>query len=65
MEEVMEMVTWGELGVHRCGVCLSNVEGFWGTIVGPEEWMERAIESDFVREEGRKGLVARDSAWSG
>ena len=62
MDEVMEMVTWGQLGVHRCGVCLFNVEGFWDTIVGPEGWMERAIESGFVREEGRKGLVARDTA---
>ena len=30
MDEVMEMVTWGPLGVHRGGVCLFYVEGVLG-----------------------------------
>ena len=59
MDEFIEMVTWGQLGVHKCGVCLFNVEGFWDKIV---EWMEEAIENGFVRDEGRRMLAKRGTA---
>ena len=59
MDEIMEVVTWNQLGVHKMGICLYNVEGYWD---GMLTWLEHAIEAKFVRESARNVLVARDSA---
>ncbi len=59
MDELMEMVTWKQLGVHNRGVCVLNVDGFWDPLM---DWMERSIEAGFVREEGRSLLVAKGTA---
>lgn len=59
MDELMEAVTWNQLGVHRMGVCLFNVEGYWDGIL---RWLEDAIEAKFVRESAREILGARDTA---
>lgn len=59
MDELMEMITWKQLGVHNRGVCVMNVDGFWDPLM---DWMERSIEAGFVREEGRSLLVARETA---
>ncbi|KAK4691460.1 cytokinin riboside 5'-monophosphate phosphoribohydrolase, partial [Lecanoromycetidae sp. Uapishka_2] len=58
MDELMEMVTWRQLGVHNKPVCLLNVDGFWDHIVG---WMEDAVGAGFVRSEGKRFLAARDT----
>jgi len=59
MDELMEMITWNQVGVHNRGVCVLNINGFWDPLIN---WMERSIEAGFVREEGRSLLVARDTA---
>lgn len=59
LDEVMEVVTGWQMGVHRRGVCLFNVEGFWDGLVG---WVERAVEAGFVREEGRGILGVKGEA---
>jgi len=58
MDELMEMVTWNQLGVHNKPVCLLNIDGFWDHVMG---WMEDAIGAGFVRPAGRKSLVARST----
>lgn len=59
MDELMEVVTWNQLGVHKMGVCLYNVEGYWDGILA---WLDHAIKEKFVREEAGKILIAKDSA---
>ncbi len=59
MDELMELVTWNQLGVHRMGVCLFNVEGYWDGLLS---WLDHAIEVRFVREDTRDIFVARDTA---
>lgn len=58
MDELMEVVTWNQLGVHNRGVCLFNVEGFWDGVLS---WQDRAADAGFVRREG-EGLVGRETA---
>ena len=58
LDEVMEVVTGWQMGVHGRGVCSLNVEGFWDGLVA---WMEGAVGAGFVREEGREVLVERGS----
>lgn len=59
MDELMEVVTWNQLGVHKRGICLLNVEGYWDGIMS---WMEHAIRAKFVREEASGILVAKETA---
>ncbi|KAL6720939.1 hypothetical protein ACLMJK_000039 [Lecanora helva] len=48
MDEVMEVVTLYQFGIHRRRVCLFSVEGYWDDV---ESWLARAIREGFVREE--------------
>lgn len=50
MDELMEMITLRQQGVHRCRICLYNVDGFWDLVLA---WIESAIQLGFVREEVR------------
>ena len=59
MDELMEMATWRQYGVHKRGICLYNVDGYWDGIMS---WKEHALEAGFIREAGWTVLVSRDSA---
>ncbi|KAL8681932.1 MAG: hypothetical protein Q9224_006815 [Gallowayella concinna] len=50
IDELFEMVSWNQMGVHSKGVCVLNVDGFWDGVL---DWIEKAIEEEFVREKGR------------
>jgi uncharacterized protein (TIGR00730 family) len=45
VEEVLETVTWIQLGIHDRGVCLFNVDGFFGGIL---EYIQQAKEEGFI-----------------
>ena len=59
MDELMEMVTLRQYGVHKTRICLLNVDGFWDPLL---MWMEAAIEKGFVRAEARSVLVEKETA---
>lgn len=44
-EEVMEMVTWTQLGIHRKPVVLINVAGFWSPV---RALIENAVSDGFI-----------------
>ena len=54
IEEVMEMVTWNQLGIHRCPVVLVNVGGYWDGLL---DWVKKSVESGFVGEKNADILV--------
>ena len=54
MDELMEMVTWNQLGVHNRRVCLLSIDGYWDNVMG---WVEATIEAGFIRVEARKMFV--------
>ncbi|OQN98219.1 hypothetical protein B0A48_15495 [Cryoendolithus antarcticus] len=53
LEELMEVVTWNQLGIHEKGVVVFNVEGYWDGLL---EWVRKAVETGFVGE-GNKGIM--------
>ena len=53
MDELMEMITLRQQGVHRCRICLYNIDGFWDLVLA---WMDSAIKRGFVREEARSWI---------
>ena len=59
MDEVIEMVTLRQYGVHTGKICLLNVEGFWDPVLN---WMELAIQKGFISEEARNILAVKETA---
>ena len=47
LEELMEVVTWNQLGIHNRGVVVLNVEGYWDGLL---EWVRGSVEAGFVGE---------------
>lgn len=48
LEEVVEMITWAQLGRHKKPVLLANVGGFWGPLT---ELMDHMIDQEFITQE--------------
>ena len=61
LDEVMEVVSWRQMGIHDRGIVLFNVEGFWDGVIN---WVERAIRDGFIGERGKNIVVEQDNAES-
>jgi uncharacterized protein (TIGR00730 family) len=48
LEEILEVLTWAQLGIHRKPVGLVDVEGYWTGLVG---LLRHAVGEGFVRPE--------------
>ena len=59
MEELMEVVTWNQLGIHALGVVLFNVEGYYDGII---QWVSKAVHAGFVAENNRGIIVEAKEA---
>jgi uncharacterized protein (TIGR00730 family) len=55
LEEVCEMVTWTQLGVHSKPVALVNIEGFFDPLLAQ---FDRAVEDQLLRVENRREVIA-------
>jgi len=53
LEELMEVVTWNQLGIHGRGVVVFNVEGFYDGLL---MWVRAAVHGGFVSE-ANKGIM--------
>ncbi|KAF2232088.1 hypothetical protein EV356DRAFT_578671 [Viridothelium virens] len=45
LEELMEVVTWNQLGIHGMGIVAYNVEGYWDGLM---KWVRTAVTHGFV-----------------
>ena len=53
-DELFEILTWAQLGIHARPVALLNVAGFFDPLLA---WIDRAVEERFLREEHRAILL--------
>ncbi|KAI9669815.1 MAG: hypothetical protein M1817_004556 [Caeruleum heppii] len=53
LEELMEVVTWNQLGIHARGVVVYNVEGYYDGLM---QWLGSAVDAGFVAE-GNRGII--------
>jgi predicted Rossmann-fold nucleotide-binding protein len=53
LEELMEVVTWNQLGIHNRGVVVFNAEGYWDGLLN---WVKKSVEAGFVGE-GNKDII--------
>lgn len=54
IEEVMEMTTWNQLGIHKVGVVLLNINGYWDGVLA---WVKNAVEQGFISPENGRILA--------
>lgn len=54
MDELFEMLTWGQLGLHTKPVALLNIGGFYDPLI---EQISRMAGSGFMKEENRAMLL--------
>jgi uncharacterized protein (TIGR00730 family) len=55
LEEVCEMITWTQLGIHTKPVALVNVEGFFDPLLAQ---FDRAVEDRLLRIENRREVIS-------
>jgi uncharacterized protein (TIGR00730 family) len=56
IEEVMEMTTWNQLGIHRVGVVLLNINGYWDGLLA---WVRTAVQQGFII--GENGAILTEA----
>lgn len=54
IEEVMEMTTWNQLGIHNAGIVLLNIAGYWNGIL---DWIKNSVKEGFITDANSKILV--------
>jgi uncharacterized protein (TIGR00730 family) len=58
-EELLEIITWAQLGIHAKPIGLFNVAGFFDRLTG---FFEHAIEEGFIKTKHRELIVTAGSA---
>lgn len=60
LDELFEILTWAQLGLHAKPVCLLNVRGYYDSLL---TMLDQAAAENFMRSEHRRALhVAHDAA---
>ena len=56
-DELFEILTWAQLGIHRKPVGLANVGGFFAPLLA---WLEQAVREGFLKPRHRELLLVGD-----
>ncbi|KAK4748933.1 hypothetical protein SAY87_015519 [Trapa incisa] len=59
MEELLEMITWSQLGIHDKPVGLLNVEGYYDSLLA---LFDKGVEEGFIDQSARHILICADTA---
>lgn len=59
LEELMEVVTWNQLGIHERPVVVFNVDGYWDGLL---QWVNKAVESGFIAQNNAGIMVEAKTA---
>ncbi|KAK5000482.1 hypothetical protein LTR66_000681 [Elasticomyces elasticus] len=59
LEELMEVVTWNQLGIHGKGIVVFNVQGYWDGLM---QWVRTAVSNGFIAESNAGILVEAKTA---
>lgn len=53
LEELMEVITWNQLGIHGSGVVVYNIEGYYDGLL---QWVRTAVSAGFIAP-GNAGIL--------
>jgi uncharacterized protein (TIGR00730 family) len=55
LEELVEVYTWSQLGIHAKPVGLLDTNGYWAPLAA---WLDHAVEQRFLKPEHRSMLLS-------
>jgi uncharacterized protein (TIGR00730 family) len=58
-EELLEVITWSQLGIHTKPVGLLNVDGFYDSLL---TFIDKAVDEGFVSSTARRIIVSAPNA---
>ncbi|KAG8999228.1 hypothetical protein FRB94_006362 [Tulasnella sp. JGI-2019a] len=61
-EEVLEMITWSQIGIHQKPMVLLNVLGFWEPL---RDLIDNAVKEEFIQRKNRALVIFVDPPVSG
>ncbi|KAG8387365.1 hypothetical protein BUALT_Bualt02G0013800 [Buddleja alternifolia] len=59
MEELLEMITWSQLGIHNKPVGLLNIDGYYDCLLG---LFDKGVEDGFIRHSARNIVISANTA---
>ncbi|KDP36133.1 hypothetical protein JCGZ_08777 [Jatropha curcas] len=59
LEELLEVITWAQLGIHRKPVGLLNVDGFYNSLLS---FIDKAVDEGFISPTARRIIVSAPTA---
>ncbi|XP_074586948.1 cytokinin riboside 5'-monophosphate phosphoribohydrolase LOG1-like [Curcuma longa] len=59
LEELLEVITWSQLGIHKKPVGLLNVDGFYNSLLS---FIDMAVEEGFISQAARHIIISAHSA---
>ncbi|KAF6167849.1 hypothetical protein GIB67_027627, partial [Kingdonia uniflora] len=59
LEELLEVITWAQLGIHDKPVGLLNVDGYYNTLLS---FIDKAVEEGFITPNERHIIVSAPTA---
>lgn len=59
MDELMEVITWNQHGIHNCGVVIYSVDNFYDALV---EWANTAVGAGFINHGNERILTKVETA---
>ncbi|CAJ1883474.1 unnamed protein product [Sphenostylis stenocarpa] len=59
LEELLEVITWAQLGIHSKPVGLLNVDGFYNSLLS---FIDKAVDEGFISPKARRIIVSAPTA---
>lgn len=59
LEELLEVITWAQLGIHHKPVGLLNVDGYYNSLL---TFIDKAVEEGFINPCARRIIVLAPTA---
>jgi uncharacterized protein (TIGR00730 family) len=59
LDELMEAVTWAQLGLHAKPCILINTEGYWNWLL---KFLDSTVDAGFLKMKNRRLLLVASSA---
>ncbi|KAI3724472.1 hypothetical protein L2E82_36250 [Cichorium intybus] len=59
LEELLEVITWAQLGIHQKPVGLLNVDGYYNSLL---YFIDKAVDEGFISPVARRIIVSADTA---
>ncbi|KAL6506575.1 putative cytokinin riboside 5'-monophosphate phosphoribohydrolase logl1 [Orobanche gracilis] len=59
MEELLEMITWSQLGIHNKPIGILNVDGYYDLLLGV---FDKCVEEGFIKHSARNIVISANTA---